>query len=392
MQLDGLLFREAVESDIVALQSFRNDPGVNHFMVRTHVDPDDLRREWLAVPGNPTDYSCVVERNGEVVAMGFLDIVDGSGQPGHPTSTDGLIGYIVDPRVAGQGIGTATARALLRAAFEGLGLRRVTAAANADNGASVRVLERAGMRRERLALKALWHRELGWLDEVEYALLGDEWAGSAGARVEHMHEHQRFDDEAATWDDDAGHEARQVAVARAIEEAIALSPRMSALDVGGGTGRLSILLSDRVGSVVVTDPSAGMVQVAQERIDAAGLGDRLRAVQVDLSTDPLDGAYDVVWSSMALHHVQDLTGLLRSVAGLLVDGGRLAVADLDEDPDGAFHAEKVDFDGHHGFDRQRLAEQLADAGFAEVSFVDATTIQKGDREFGVFLCTATKGA
>ena len=206
-----------------------------------------------------------------------------------------------------------------------------------------------------------------------------------------MHEHQRFDDEAATWDDDAGHEERQVAVARAIEEALVLSPRMSALDVGGGTGRLSILLADRVGSVVVTDPSAGMVRVARERIEAAELNDRLRAVQVDLTTDPLDGAYDVVWSSMALHHVQDLDGLLRSVAGLLVHGGRLAIADLDEDPDGAFHAEKVDFDGHHGFDRRRLAEQLADAGFAEVSFVDATTILKGDREFGVFLCTATKG-
>ncbi len=206
-----------------------------------------------------------------------------------------------------------------------------------------------------------------------------------------MHEHQRFDDEAATWDDDAGHEARQVAVARAIEEAVALSPRMSALDVGGGTGRLSILLADRVGSVVVTDPSAGMVQVAQQRIEAAELGDRLRAVQVDLTTDPLDGTYDVVWSSMALHHVQDLDGLLRSVAGLMVNGGRLAIADLDEDPDGAFHAEKVDFDGHHGFDRHRLAQQLADAGFADVSFVEATTILKAEREFGVFLCTATKG-
>ncbi len=207
-----------------------------------------------------------------------------------------------------------------------------------------------------------------------------------------MHEHQRFDDEAATWDDAPGHEERQVAVAQAIEEAVALSPGMSALEVGGGTGRLSILLSDRVGSVVVTDPSAGMVQVAQERIEAAGLGNRLRAVQADLTTDPLDGAYDVVWSSMALHHVADLDGLLRSVAGLLVDGGRLAIADLDEDPDGAFHAEKVDFDGHHGFDRQRLAEQVAHAGFTEVRFVDATTIIKGDREFGVFLCTATKGA
>ncbi len=207
-----------------------------------------------------------------------------------------------------------------------------------------------------------------------------------------MHAHQRFDDEAATWDDAPGHEERQVAVAQAIEEAVALSPGMSALEVGGGTGRLSILLSDRVGSVVVTDPSAGMVQVAQERIEAAGLGNRLRAVQADLTTDPLDGAYDVVWSSMALHHVADLDGLLRSVAGLLVDGGRLAIADLDEDPDGAFHAEKVDFDGHHGFDRQRLAEQVAHAGFTEVRFVDATTIIKGDREFGVFLCTAAKGA
>ena len=205
-----------------------------------------------------------------------------------------------------------------------------------------------------------------------------------------MHEHQRFDDVAATWDDDPGHEKRQVAVAQAIKEAVNLSPRMRAVDIGGGTGRLSILLADLVGSVVVTDPSAGMVQVARERIEAAGLSDRLRAVQADLVTDRLDGTYDVVWSSMALHHVQDLDGLLRSVAGLLAPGGRFLIADLDEDPDGAFHADKVDFDGHHGFDRQRLAEHLARAGFGDVGFVDATTIAKNHREFGVFLCIATK--
>lgn len=206
-----------------------------------------------------------------------------------------------------------------------------------------------------------------------------------------MHEHQGFDDRAATWDDDPGHEKRQVAVARAIEEAVSLEPWMSAVDIGGGTGRLSILLADRVGSVVVTDPSAGMVQVARERIEAAGLGDHLHAVQADLTTDRLEGTYDVVWSSLAMHHIQDLDRLLRSVAELLVEGGRLAIADLDEDPDGAFHADKVDFDGHHGFDRHDLAERLARAGFADVSFLDATTILKGDREFGLFLCTATKG-
>ena len=179
LRMGTLLFREAVEADIVVLQSFRNDPDVNWFMVRTSVEPDDLRREWLAVSDSATDYSCVVERRGQVVAMGFLDIVDGSGQPGHPRGTDGVIGYIVHPEATGQGIGSATARALLQAAFDGLGLRRVTAAANADNVASVRVLERAGMRRERHALKALWHRELGWLDEVEYAILADEWEARA---------------------------------------------------------------------------------------------------------------------------------------------------------------------------------------------------------------------
>jgi ubiquinone/menaquinone biosynthesis C-methylase UbiE len=205
-----------------------------------------------------------------------------------------------------------------------------------------------------------------------------------------VHGHQGFDDAAATWDDDPGHERRQVAVAQVIQEAIELNPGMCALDVGAGTGRLSILLSDRVGSVLVTDPSAGMVRVARERIEAAGLGDRLQAVQADLTTDRLDGTYDVVWSCMALHHVQDLDGLLRPLAKLLGSGGRLAIADLDEDRDGAFHADKVGFDGHHGFDRRRLAEQLADAGFADVRFRDATTILKGDREFGVFLCTATK--
>ena len=174
-QVDDLLFREATEADVEVLVSFRNDPGVNRFMVRTRVDPDEMRREWLALPDSPSDFSCVVERDGELVGIGFLDVVDGAGQPGHPTGTEGLIGYIVRPGHEGGGVGTATARALLAAAFDGLGLRRVTAAANLDNHASVRVLEKAGMRRERHAVQALWHHELGWLDEVGYALLAEEW-------------------------------------------------------------------------------------------------------------------------------------------------------------------------------------------------------------------------
>lgn len=175
----SLLFREAGPADIEDLLSFRNDPTVNRFMVRTHVDPQVFRREWLAVPTSDTDFSCVAEAGGRVVAMGFLDIVDGAGQPGVPTRTEGVIGYIVAPDASGRGVGTALAQALLSAAFDGLGLRRVTAACNADNHASVRVLESAGMRRERHSIEALWHQELGWVDEYQYAILDREWHAPA---------------------------------------------------------------------------------------------------------------------------------------------------------------------------------------------------------------------
>lgn len=176
-----LLLREARESDIDELLRFRNDPAVNRFMLRTSVDPDTFRQEWLAP--SDTDFSCVAELGGDVVAMGFLEVVDGMGQPGMPPRTEGLIGYIVAPGSAGQGVATDLARGLLTAAFERLGLRRVTAGCNADNLASVRVLEKAGMRREQHGIEDSWHAELGWVDGYQYALLSREWEALRSAEV-----------------------------------------------------------------------------------------------------------------------------------------------------------------------------------------------------------------
>lgn len=125
--------------------------------------------------GYETDFSCVAEFDGQVVAMGFLDVVDGMGQPGMPQATEGAIGYIVDPTFGGRGFGSDLARGLLTAAFDGLGLRRVTAGCNADNPASVRVLKKAGMRCEQHGVEDSWHADLGWIDGYQYALLEREW-------------------------------------------------------------------------------------------------------------------------------------------------------------------------------------------------------------------------
>ncbi len=170
-----LLLREATDADLDRLLAFRNTSEVNQWMMRTHVEPEVLRAEWLAVPASPDDFSCVAELDGHVVAMGFLDLVDGAGQPGMPPRTQALIGYVVDPAHAGRGVATDLARGLLAAAFDRLGARRVTAGCFADNAASARVLEKIGMRREHHGLEDSWHAELGWVDGYEYAILDREW-------------------------------------------------------------------------------------------------------------------------------------------------------------------------------------------------------------------------
>ena len=175
IRVGSLLLREGGEEDIEQLLSFRNDPGVNRFMLRTSVDPEIFRQEWQAVPTSDADFSCVAEVDGHVVAMGFLDVVDGIGQPGMPKSTEGVIGYIVEPGSAGKGVATHLAHGLLTAAFDRLRLRRVTASCNADNHASTRVLEKVGMRREQHGIEDSWHAELGWVDGYQYAMLAREW-------------------------------------------------------------------------------------------------------------------------------------------------------------------------------------------------------------------------
>ncbi|GAA2038819.1 GNAT family protein [Terrabacter terrae] len=183
MRVGPLHLREAAGADVERMLAFRNDPSVNRFMLRTHVDPAAFRAEWSAIGARETDFSCVAEVDGTVAAIGFLDVVDGMGQPGMPRRTEAVIGYIVDPQLTGRGVASALARGLLAAAFGQLGLRRVTAGCFADNLASARVLEKAGMRREQHGVEDSWHAELGWVDGYQYAMLDREWRAQQPAGV-----------------------------------------------------------------------------------------------------------------------------------------------------------------------------------------------------------------
>jgi RimJ/RimL family protein N-acetyltransferase len=88
------------------------------------------------------------------------------------------LGWAFDP--AHAGCAAEAVRELLRHCFADLGVRRVTASCFLADEAAWRLMERAGMRRERHAVRAARHRSGRWLDTVGYAILADEWSGRRG--------------------------------------------------------------------------------------------------------------------------------------------------------------------------------------------------------------------
>jgi RimJ/RimL family protein N-acetyltransferase len=83
------------------------------------------------------------------------------------------IGYELAPDEWGHGYATEAAREIVRFGFDELGLHRITAWTVADNTASVRVLEKIGMRLEGRLRDKEYYKGRYW-DVLMYAMLNDE--------------------------------------------------------------------------------------------------------------------------------------------------------------------------------------------------------------------------
>jgi ubiquinone/menaquinone biosynthesis C-methylase UbiE len=204
-----------------------------------------------------------------------------------------------------------------------------------------------------------------------------------------------FDQAAATWDDNPSRIALMKAVGEAILRQVQPTAEMDVLDYGCGTGLVGLFLLPHVGSVTGADNSAGMLDMLRKKIEGGGLGN-MRAVRLDLEHDPVPtDRYDLIVSSMALHHIADMDRILGAFHELLHPQGFLCLADLDTEP-GTFHTSDVAPSvHHHGFDRAGLKARLSEIGFHDAKDVTAHTLRKpvengGEREFPVFLITARR--
>jgi len=198
---------------------------------------------------------------------------------------------------------------------------------------------------------------------------------------------EHFDQAAATWDLADRRVALAHAVAQAIAARVPLAKTQSVLDFGCGTGLVTLELAPQVGAITGADTSPNMLKTLEGKAKAMGIP--VQALELDSSrTDDLRGPYDLIVSSMTLHHVADVPALFRQFARHLRPGGRVALADLD-DEDGSFHEAAVSIH-HRGFPRERIQSWLGEAGFQEIRLETATVTRKQAKDYPVFLATARK--
>lgn len=223
-------------------------------------------------------------------------------------------------------------------------------------------------------------------------------------------EKRDFDKEAASWDEKPLRLKLAKEIADAISKQVPLTPDMIVIDFGCGTGLLTIelhRLQPLVNSITGIDSSQGMLDILNMKISRLNLTNvSTLLVDIDKGDTLQDNCchnnynqvknnanYNLITSSMTLHHIKEVMPLLKQFHDIIKIGGYLCIADLDLE-NGTFHDDKTGV-FHSGFDRTALRQAFIDTGFKNVKDVSAAEVVKPGADgktkgFTVFLMTGQK--
>ena len=201
-----------------------------------------------------------------------------------------------------------------------------------------------------------------------------------------------FDIKASGWDENPIHHARSEAIAKEMLRLLPIKKEMCAMEFGAGTGILSFMLKDFFNDIILMDSSTEMVNVANKKIDVTG-AKNLKTIVFDLEHKTYSGKpFDLIFTQMVLHHVNDIEKLFSNFYKILNPNGFLAIADLYTE-DGSFHDEG--FSGHNGFNVEDLTLTLNKCNFRVSSAEQCFTInrkisEKVTNQYPVFLLIANR--
>lgn len=201
----------------------------------------------------------------------------------------------------------------------------------------------------------------------------------------------RFNDIAAEWDEKPDRVAMARGVAGAMLAALGPQATGTALEFGCGTGLVTLELAPHFAHVTAMDASSGMLGILRKKCEQHGVKN-VTLIEGNVPEGIPHQQYDVIASSMTMHHIEDVAGLLNALYVRLKPGGRVAHADLDAE-DGSFHGDAQGV-AHHGFERAAFERMLAAAGFGSIRISTAHVVHKdrdhGGRDYPIFLAVADR--
>jgi len=195
-----------------------------------------------------------------------------------------------------------------------------------------------------------------------------------------------FKNKSKSWDMSSMRVQNAKSIAELIVKNIKFSPDMEVMDLGAGTGLLSYFIAPYVAKIVAVDNSPSMLD--EFKAKALEFDSETEVLEADISTQEIDRKFDGIISSMTIHHVEDTKALFSKLYTMLNKNGFIAIADLDTE-DGSFHSDNAGV-FHHGFDRKTVEGIAKEVGFKNIKFDLASTINKPQATFTVFLMTAEK--
>jgi RimJ/RimL family protein N-acetyltransferase len=169
--------REFVEADLEALCEVLADPRVTRYMLhspRNRAEFEDYLEQVIGFqreqPRSAWELAVVERREGSLIGACTLTFLA-------PGEAD--LGYLLSRRVWRRGLATEIAALLVNAGFETLGMTRISSTVDVRNLASIRVLEKTGLRWE-ATLRRLRKVRGAWRDCHLMAITRTEWEASRG--------------------------------------------------------------------------------------------------------------------------------------------------------------------------------------------------------------------
>ncbi|MEH1828052.1 MAG: GNAT family protein [Nostoc sp.] len=191
LETHRLLMRDFIETDWQAVFAYQSDPlylRYNYWTHRTQKDVCEFIQMFIdqqkEQPRTKFQLAIILKEKNQLIGNCGIRVND-------PEMREANIGYELNTQYWGQGYATEAAHAILKFGFEELGMHRIWSWCVAENLASIKVLEKIGMRRE----GHLREKELikgRWYDNFLYAILDHEWKADCLPLVLAVSDHHNF--------------------------------------------------------------------------------------------------------------------------------------------------------------------------------------------------------